>query len=74
MNDMTIPFSQTDELFYIAADASQDGDLTRQEIDQRKERIDLGDSGWTAIWTSGDKVIRKDILRYGGMLIASYLL
>lgn len=71
INDLTIPFSQTDELFYIAVEASQDADLTRQEIDQRKERIDLGDFGWTAIWTSGDRVIRKDIVRYGGIFPAS---
>lgn len=66
-NDMTIPPSQTDELFYAAVSAAQDRDLTRQEIDQKKEVIDLGDGGWTHIWTDGGRVIRKDILRHGGM-------
>jgi abhydrolase domain-containing protein 12 len=69
-NDMTIPPSQTDELFYQAAEATRDGDLTRQEIDQNREEFDLGEGGWTHLWTSGDKIIRKDILRYGGMFIA----
>jgi abhydrolase domain-containing protein 12 len=70
-NDMTIPHSQTDELFYIAADASQDESLTKEKIDRQKERIDLGDGGWTELWRNGGKVIRKDILRYGGMFNAS---
>jgi abhydrolase domain-containing protein 12 len=69
VNDMTIPPSQTDELFYIAVGASQDGNLTREEIDQSKEMIDLGDGGWTHSWKRPDKIIRKDILRYGGMEI-----
>lgn len=60
-NDMTVPPSQTDELFYIAVDATQDDGLTKQEIDRRKETIDLDDGGWTHSWTRGDKVIRKDI-------------
>jgi abhydrolase domain-containing protein 12 len=68
-NDMTIPPSQTDELFYLAADATVGGGLTRREIEQRIETINLGDGGWTHIWSRGDKVIRKDILRYGGTSI-----
>ncbi len=73
-NDMTIPPSQTDELFYMAVDAAQDGGLTNQEIDERKETIDLGDGGWTHSWTSGDKVIRKDILLQGGTETGSLIL
>ena len=63
---MTIPLSQTDELFYVAVDATQGGGLTEQEIDQRKDVIDVGDGGWTHLWISGDKFIRKDILPHGG--------
>ena len=72
-NDMTIPPSQTDELFYMAVDASQLGELTREEIDHRKERINLGDGGWSHSWISGDKVLRKDILRYGGTGLSFFL-
>ena len=67
MDDMTIPPSQTDELFYIAVDATQDDGLTRSEIDQGRETIDLGNGGWTHLWTAGDRVIRKDILQHGGI-------
>jgi len=66
-NDMTVPPSQTDQLFYAAVAATKDGGLTNQDIDQRREVIDLGDGGWTHSWKSGDKIIRKDILRYGGI-------
>jgi abhydrolase domain-containing protein 12 len=66
-NDMTIPPSQTDQLFYVAAAATKEGGLTNTEIDEMREVIDLVDGGWTHSWKSGDKVIRKDILKYGGM-------
>jgi abhydrolase domain-containing protein 12 len=68
-NDMTIPPSQTDHLFYVAVAATEDGGLTKQDIDRRRETIDLGDGGWTHSWISGDRLIRKDILRYGGIEI-----
>jgi abhydrolase domain-containing protein 12 len=67
-NDMTIPPSQTEELFHMAAAATQREGVTKEEMDERMETADLGDGGWTHIWTSGDKIIRKDILRYGGMV------
>lgn len=71
LNDMTIPPSQSDELFYAAVGAAEDGGrLGRTEIDRRKETIELGDGGWSDVWTSEDRVIRKDILRYGGMSLA----
>jgi abhydrolase domain-containing protein 12 len=73
-NDMTIPPSQTDELFYMAVEASQEGNLTRQEIDLRRETIDLVDGGWTHLWTAGDKIIRKDILLHGGMDIGFWMI
>lgn len=65
-DDMTIPPSQTDELFYLAVDTAEDGAFSKEQIDEKKTTIDLGDGGWTDLWKSGDKIIHKDILRHGG--------
>lgn len=57
--------------FCMAVEATSDSRLSRQDIDQMNETIDLGDGGWTYSWCDEDKAVRKDVLLYGGMVIES---
>ncbi|PGH23958.1 hypothetical protein AJ80_02020 [Polytolypa hystricis UAMH7299] len=65
-SDKVIPCRMSDELFYVAANVTTTAGLTRMEVEERKEVIDLGEGGWVNKWVSGDKIIRKEIVKYGG--------
>ncbi|OCL11716.1 alpha/beta-hydrolase [Glonium stellatum] len=65
-SDNVIPFEQTAELFYRAVEASSELGLTRDEIDNKKSTIDLGEGGYIETWASGNKIIQKEIVKHGG--------
>ena len=78
-NDYDIPWSHSNVLFHAAANATSVEGLTPKQIDAVKMNVDLGESGWTNIWKavqedSGRKIIRQDIVKYGGNSCSPYLL
>lgn len=66
--DKVIPWRHCESLFYAAAGAASDRELTRAEIDDRKETYDLGEGGWMCKWAIGNKIIKQRIVKYGGKL------
>lgn len=64
--DKVIPWRHCESLFYVAASAASDRELTRAEIDDRKQTYDLGEGGWLCKWDVGDKTIKQRIVKYGG--------
>lgn len=65
-SDNVIPWNETNELFYAAVNATASQGLTREEVEERQEVIDLGEGGWVHAWSAENKVIRKEIVRHGG--------
>ena len=67
-NDFNIPWSHSDTLFHVAANATSDESLTVKELTARKRRTELGEGGWVNEWSSngGKKRIRQEIVRHGG--------
>jgi len=65
--DQIIPWRNCNDLFYVAVSAANEREITRAEIDESKENFDLGEGGWASIWTSGDKIIRQNVVKHGGM-------
>ena len=64
--DAIIPWRLTNELFYKAVGATTEEELTREEIEEKRETTQLGDGGLTYIYRTGNKIIRTDIVRHGG--------
>ena len=65
-SDEVIPWRQTEELFYVAASATSQEGLTRDEVNSKTEVADLGEGGRLLSWRAGTKYIRANILHYGG--------
>ena len=70
-NDYDIPWSHSDTLFYAGANATSADGLTFKQMDAVKMKVDLGESGWTNLWKTGQedggrKMIRQDVVKYGG--------
>ncbi|KAL9611876.1 MAG: hypothetical protein Q9167_003490 [Letrouitia subvulpina] len=65
-NDIEIPWSHTEKLFYVAANATSIG-LTTMQIDSVKGHQDLGNGGFLDTWNAdGMKKISKEIVKQGG--------
>jgi pimeloyl-ACP methyl ester carboxylesterase len=72
MDDMTMPWNQTEELFAATTRAagehdapSRDGDGD-DEPEKRLQTIDLGEAGTQHVWTSHGTSISKLIAKHGG--------
>lgn len=70
-NDYDIPWSHSNVLFHVAANATSVEGLTAKQIDSVKMNMDFGESGWTNTWKSvhkdgGRKIVRQDIVKHGG--------
>ena len=72
-NDFEILWTHSDTLFSAAANATSTGEqgLTQKQIDSLKVHQDLGESGFSNLWMTvqedgGRKLIRQDVVRYGG--------
>lgn len=64
--DKVIPWRHCESLFYVTASAASGRELTRAEIDDKKQTYDLGEGGWLCKWDIGDKTIKQRIVKYGG--------
>ena len=71
-NDLNIPYSHSDTLFCVAANATVDGGMSVKQIDATKETRDLGEGGWKSDWiaanptSDGLRRIRQEVILYGG--------
>lgn len=78
LNDYDIPWSHSDVLFHVAANATSASAMTTKQINGIKSYQDLGEAGWINTWTAGQslgkKVIRQEIVRHGGMFESSCVL
>ena len=66
--DNVIPWRHCESLFYATASAASGRELTRAEIDDRKQTYELGEGGWLCRWHVDDKIIKQRIVKYGGKL------
>ncbi|OCK82540.1 alpha/beta-hydrolase [Lepidopterella palustris CBS 459.81] len=65
-SDVVMPCEQSESLFRSSVQATSQIPLTTEYINKYKDTIDLGDGGFICTWVSGNRIIRKEILRYGG--------
>ena len=70
-NDYDIPWTHSNVLFHMAANATSMEGFTPKQIDAVKMHVDFGKSGWTNTWKTvqedgGRKIIRQDIVKHGG--------
>lgn len=61
--DGIMPVQHSEDLF---RDIMKDLEPIREEMDNRVRCIDLGEAGYIEEWSSGDRVITKEILKHGG--------
>lgn len=61
--DGIMPVQHSENLF---RDIMKDLEPTREEMDDRVRCVDLGEAGYIEEWSSGDRVITKEILKHGG--------
>lgn len=65
-DDSDIPWHHSNNLFYIAANATSQEGLSREQVDLAKNSVNLGDAGWIHTWNAaGNKIIREQIVRHG---------
>ncbi|KAF2014234.1 alpha/beta-hydrolase [Aaosphaeria arxii CBS 175.79] len=66
VDDGTMPYSHTEELFKATTRAVADDNPSDQEIDKRLKIIDLGEAGRQEVWKSSGISISKLIAKHGG--------
>ncbi|KAH9817393.1 alpha/beta-hydrolase [Teratosphaeria destructans] len=66
-DDYDIPWQHSAELLWHAVNASVPGAVTPDELDIRKEemQVDLGSAGRVAEWRTSRGIVREEILKYG---------
>ena len=73
-DDFEISWKHSEALFYAAANATSTLGLTVKQMEAVKLRQDLQEGGTLETWNAdGMKRIEKQIVRYGGRLIARYI-
>lgn len=65
-NDLTMPWSHTEELFRVAVQAASDSASSEEEIRKSPEVVDLGEAGMQEVWRSDTVSISKLIAKHGG--------
>ena len=69
-DDMEIPWANSDILFHIAANATNDRGLSTKQIDAVKFRRRYGERSWTDSWKTKDngglKFVKLQVVPYGG--------
>ena len=65
-SDAVIPWTQTEQLFYLAVNAVENEGLPPQAVDERKTTVELGEGGWVHSWGTDQKLIREIIVKHGG--------
>ncbi len=70
-NDFDIPWSHSNTLFHVAANATSERGLTSKQIEAATLHQDFGGSGHSNIWTTveedgGRKSIKQEIVHHGG--------
>lgn len=73
-NDLEIPFSHSDELFYVAANATSEQEMTKKQIDAVRLHQDLDGHGSTDAWKAGQgetgiKLIQRHVVPSGGKML-----
>lgn len=66
MNDGTMPYIQTEELFKVATRTAANESPSDEEITKNLRIIDLGEAGRQEIWKSEKASISKLIAKHGG--------
>ena len=66
ISDDVIPWTQTEQLFYLAVGAVENEGLPPQAVDERKTTVDLGEGGWVHSWETDQKLIREVVVKHGG--------
>ncbi|MCJ1412203.1 hypothetical protein MMC19_006296 [Ptychographa xylographoides] len=71
LDDKNIPWTHSSDLFFAAANATSNSDLTKKQIDGVKQHVYLGHQGWTNTWSAGSgenglKRIQQIVLKHGG--------
>jgi abhydrolase domain-containing protein 12 len=67
-DDFEIPWTQSEGLFAVAANATTDGGMDLELLKKMKARttVDMGDGAFISTWKSGgDTIIREEIVAYG---------
>ncbi|KAI9807858.1 MAG: hypothetical protein M1825_005164 [Sarcosagium campestre] len=71
-NDPDIPWTNSNLLFYAAANATSEEGLTLSQVNKAKTTLDHGQAGWVHTWNAGgSKIIRQQVLRHGGQYYLS---
>ena len=70
-NDFEIPWSHSQRLFYVAANATSEKGLSNKLIDGVKWHEDLGEAGWIDVWKAGEgdkgrKEVKLEVVPVGG--------
>lgn len=80
LNDFNIPWSHSETLFHIAANATVPGGMSINQIDASKTHQDIEEAGQVSIWSAasprndGMIRIRQEVVPYGGKrLYGSFL-
>lgn len=69
-DDYEIPYTQSDELFAAAANATTSTGMEHGLLNKMKARntVDIGDGAFVSTWKAdGNRIVRQEILSYGGM-------
>jgi abhydrolase domain-containing protein 12 len=66
ITDQVIPWRNCNELFFATVNAASQNRLTRSDIDENKESVDLDEGGWFNTWIEGDIIIRQNVVLHGG--------
>jgi abhydrolase domain-containing protein 12 len=67
-NDYEIPYTQSNELFLAAANATTTGmDSSLVERMKARSTVDMGEGSFASTWKAGEnKIIRQQVVGYGG--------
>jgi abhydrolase domain-containing protein 12 len=71
LDDFEIPWTQSEGLFAVAANATVEDGMKADLLQKMKERatIDVGDGAFISTWNTGNnKIIREEIVPYGSKL------
>lgn len=70
VSDEIIPWRNCNDLFFATVNTASHNRLTRSEIDESKESVNMAEGGWANTWIEGDIVIRQNVVLHGGKIVS----